>query len=64
MSTAEDEEIVRKRLAAGTVQLRGDYPFRTLAKLCAAATCRACRVFSTLRYYTILYLCWCGAPRA
>ena len=34
MTTAEDEEIVKKRLAASTIQLRGDYPFRTIAKLC------------------------------
>ena len=38
MNTAEDEEIVRKRLAAGTIQSRGDYPFRTLAKLCVATS--------------------------
>ena len=37
MTTAEDEEIVRKRLAASTIQLRGDYPFRTIAKLCGSS---------------------------
>ncbi len=48
MNTAEDEEIVRKRLAAGTIQSRGDYPFRTLAKLCAAAPCRTLCVLDPL----------------
>ena len=37
----DDEEIVRRRLAANTLQMRGDYPIKALAKMCAPALWRS-----------------------